>query len=441
MRILYFILKYSLKYGLWVFYPKTRIVNKPKKRFASTIFMCNHAASFMDPLIVAESQPPIVFFMTRSDVFKPFLKPILWASHMLPIYRSLDGENTKEKNEEVFKKCYKILNQGRSLLVFSEGFTDDIFIRRLKPIKKGAVRIGFGACEANNWHKKIYLQSIGVNYEEPNRLGSGVLISNGEPVCLNDFKEAYFENPNKVINELTQDMELDMRKQLTDVRNAKWAETHEYVMRLTKEGMSPLDYDKSLTLKQRWKYSKQLADWFNSQDLENNSELIGLKNDLKEYFKNLNDNQLEEHIITKHINNKWSPIKDVLYFVFLFPFFVVGLVHHYIPYFFTKKFVEKSFKRPVFWGSVKMMLGSVTAGVYNIILMLAFNHLIYSNGWFWFVYYFSVVPLTGIIAYHYKNRFDNFQKMKKVKESGRVARLIAERKRLISEIKRLIPVS
>ena len=153
MRPLYFFLKYLLKYTLWVYYPRLITVNKPKRRFARTIFACNHSASFMDPLVVAQSQPPIVFFMTRSDVFTPALKPILWASHMFPIYRDIDGENTKEKNENVFRKCYRILKYGRSLLIFSEGFTDDVFIRRLKPVKKGAVRIGFGALEDMNWEK------------------------------------------------------------------------------------------------------------------------------------------------------------------------------------------------------------------------------------------------------------------------------------------------
>jgi 1-acyl-sn-glycerol-3-phosphate acyltransferase len=95
----------------------------------------------MDPLVVASLRLPIVFFMTRSDVFTPISRPLLWASHMLPIYRQHDGEDTKAKNEEVFQKCSRILSFGRNLLIFGEGFTDDTFVRRLKPVKKGAVRI------------------------------------------------------------------------------------------------------------------------------------------------------------------------------------------------------------------------------------------------------------------------------------------------------------
>ena len=109
MRAAYLLLKFTLKFSLWIYYPKTKIINAPKRRFSRTIFVCNHAASFMDPLVIASNQKPIVFFMTRSDVFKGLLKPVLWAAHMLPIYRSLDGEDTKKKNEEVFQKCNSIL--------------------------------------------------------------------------------------------------------------------------------------------------------------------------------------------------------------------------------------------------------------------------------------------------------------------------------------------
>jgi 1-acyl-sn-glycerol-3-phosphate acyltransferase len=97
----------------------------------------------MDPLAVASLRRPIVFFMTRSDVFTSFTKPFLWAAHMLPIYRQQDGVDTKDENTRVFAKCTNILSFGRNLLIFGEGFTDDVFIRRLKPIKKGAIRIGF----------------------------------------------------------------------------------------------------------------------------------------------------------------------------------------------------------------------------------------------------------------------------------------------------------
>ena len=136
MRLVYFILFVTLRYTFWIFYPRQKTINSPKQFGGRTIYVSNHAASFMDPLVVASLRLPIVFFMTRSDVFTPISRPLLWASHMLPIYRQHDGEDTKAKNEEVFQKCSRILSFGRNLLIFGEGFTDDTFVRRLKPVKR-----------------------------------------------------------------------------------------------------------------------------------------------------------------------------------------------------------------------------------------------------------------------------------------------------------------
>lgn len=441
MRPVYIMLKFLLKYALWIYYPRTRVVNKPKKKFARTVYACNHAASFMDPLVIASSQPPIVFFMTRSDVFTPFLKPVLWAAHMLPIYRSLDGEDTKAKNEKIFQKCYRILKYGRSLLIFCEGFTDDVFIRRLKPIKKGAVRIGFGACETNNWKKPIYVQTVGVNYSDPNYLGSDVVISNGDPICLNDYKEEYLAQPNKVINELTKEVELDLQAQITDIRDKQWADMHEHIMRITKKGMNAVDSDKSIPLLDRWRYSKKLADWFNTNKEQLKDEKItDLKEDLATYFSKLKTLGFTEKQMQSRADNTYSSTKEKIYLLLFLPFVIFGLIHNYLPYKWIKSFVEKSFKRPVFWGSVKMLLGTVVFGLYNLLLIFILNYLCYNNLLFWFIYFFVVPPLTGLITYNYFKKIANYKTMKRV-YSDEATPMMEKRLELIEQIHTLIPIA
>ncbi|MBL7898646.1 MAG: 1-acyl-sn-glycerol-3-phosphate acyltransferase, partial [Crocinitomicaceae bacterium] len=90
---------------LRVFYRRIRIVNTQKTFYAQTIFVCNHPSAFIDPLIIANFHKPIIHFMTRSDVFKPWLKPVTWACHMVPIYRMAeDGNDSAEKNIATFKE-------------------------------------------------------------------------------------------------------------------------------------------------------------------------------------------------------------------------------------------------------------------------------------------------------------------------------------------------
>jgi len=439
MRFLYAILYVTLKYSLRIYYPRQKLINTHNKFFGRTIYVTNHASSFMDPLVVASLQKPIVFFMTRSDIFVPVMKPILWASHMFPIYRQQDGEDTKAKNEEVFKKCTRVLKYGRNLLVFGEGFTDDVFIRRLKPVKKGAVRIGFTSLEELNWKKKIYISAAGCNYSDPNKMRSDLLISNSDKICLNDFKEQYLENPNKVINELTKRIEKLMQEQITHVADKNMAPFHENVMKLTRKGMNAECRDKKLSLKERWNYSRNLANWFNQHVSESDESLMKLKNDLQDYFKLLKKFKLEEHHLYDFMQTKGSRAKEFAFLVLLFPLALLGFIHCGLFYWIIKRFVEKSFKRRVFWSSVKMLLAMIVMGLVNIPVIFLFYKFVYPSYWLGFAYYVGI-GIYGLAAYMWVYHLKVF-KIKGAMKKISLDKFWKKRNELLERIKELIPVA
>ena len=440
MRFLYFFLFFSLRLSNRLYFRKRSTHNSPRGFFGRTIYVSNHAASFMDPLLVASFRNPIVFFMTRSDIFKPLLKPILWASHMLPIYRQHDGDDTKGKNEEVFKKCSNILFNGRNLLIFGEGFTDDVFIRRLKPVKKGAVRIGFIALEEMNWKKKVYIAAVGCNYTDPNFMRSDVLISTSDKICLNDYKNDFESNPNKVINDLTKLIESKMRLQITHVEDKNWAPFHENVMQLTRRGMNVENYDPKLSLKSRWHYSQNLANWMNEKNLEETEELVGLKDELDSYFKLLKRFKLKEKYVFEFQTLKGSRIKDLSYLILMFPFAIIGLFHCFIPYVLIKRFTEKTFKRRIFWGSVKMLLGKASMGLFNLPFIFIFYNFIYPSYLLACTYYLFIIPTCGLIAYLY-NRFLIDFRTKGIVQKMDISKIIEKRKAILEKIKHIIPVA
>ncbi len=438
MRFLYLILNIILQYPFRIFFSKVKLVNPEKRFFARTIFVCNHPASFLDPLVISVLQRPIVFFMTRSDVFKPFLKPILWSVHMLPIYREHDGEDTKSKNEEVFKKCNRILSGGRNLMIFGEGFTDDVFIRRLKPIKKGAARIGFGALESLNWEKKIYLQAVGINYENPSRMGGEVLISNSEKICLNDYKELYQTNPSKAINDSTKAIEQLLKEQITHVANKDWVFFHQHVSSLKRFGLDPDNKNSASPIKERWANSRKFATWMNEQDLDSNQELLSLKKDLESYFSILKKMKIEEKFVAEFSENKVLKSGKELSKLILFAIFLpLGLIHFYLPYKFVKGFAEKTFKRKVFWSSVKLMLGFLAMAVYNIILVVLLNSFLIKNASFSWVYYF-ILPIFGLFTYKWFQVFKDYKSKKKLSKVN-LKSILEKRANLILKIDALCP--
>ena len=440
MRFFYVVLKLALQYSVRIFYPRFKTVNAPRQWYGRTIYVSNHAASFMDPLVAAGMRSPIVFFMTRSDVFTPITRPILWAAHMLPIYRQHDGVDTKDKNIAVFDKCARILSFGRNLLIFGEGFTDDVFVRRLKPLKKGAVRIGFHTLEKINWKKKIFIAAVGINYSDPNEMRSDCLVSTSKKICLNDYKELYIENPNKAITDLTKIVEDLLKMEITHVEDMQWINFHEQVMMLTRKGMNALHSDHSISLEVRWRYSQRLAFWLNEKSTEELDKLIVLKAKVAHYFNDLKENMIDENDIHEMtIAGKIKRTRELIRLALLFPFMLLGMFHCAIPYLLVKRFVERSFKRRVFWSSVKLLLGMIVIGLLNIPVIFAIHAFVYPSYLIAIGYYF-LIGLFGLAAYMW------FRHVKRFVQKGNAKKLdltnwVERRAALIKEIEAQIPVT
>jgi hypothetical protein len=372
--------------------------------------------------------------MTRSDVFTTFSRPLLWSVHMLPIYRQLDGVDTKEKNAEVFRECSKVLKSNRSLLIFAEGFTDDVFVRRLKPIRKGAVRIGFSALEYMNWSENVYISAVGCNYSDPNRMRSDLLISTSEGICLNDYREEYHANPGKVVAELTLLAEKMMQDQITHIENPHLTELHETIMILTRKGMNSISYDKKLSLKDRYLYSKKLANWLNNEPME---RVEPLKEVAKNYMNSLRELDITDNEIWSIKNNENEIFRKVFQLLFLSPFAILGAFHCGFPYFLIKKFVENKFKRAVFWGSTKLLLCMILIGLINIPVIFVFDDIFNLSNWWGFVYYL-LIGLFGQAFYIGYSIFNDLLRFKKIKKVN-IENLVEKREQLFELVKKNIP--
>jgi hypothetical protein len=327
--------------------------------------------------------------MTRSDVFNRITRPLFWLAHMLPIYRQQDGGNSQEKNKKVFKKATETLARNRNLLMFGEGITDDVFERRLKPIKKGAMRIGFTALEDLDWKVEIRVQGVGINYTNPGIMRSEVLVAAAEPIVLNNYREAYLENPSKVISELNRELELRMQAQITHVRADEHVVLHEQIMMLNRKGMHVNCYDPNISLEERWLYSQKLANYLNGLSESQNEQISIIKNQIDAYQGTLRELDLKEaELYWFAIQNNWRLLTFLKLLVQL-PLFLIGLVHIALPTLFVKRFVEKKMKRPVFWSSTKMTLLLLLLPIWNILLFVIASNIVSLDTGVWIFLFFA----------------------------------------------------
>lgn len=437
MRPLYLLLRFLLPYVMVIFYRRTKSINTQKRFNASTIFVCNHPSAFIDPLVAGNFQMPVLYFVTRGDIFKKWLAPVTWASHMVPIFRKAeDGADSHEKNEDSFRYLRKVLMRKKSLILFGEGYTDDKFIRSLKVIKKGPARIGFDTMVECNWERDIKVQTIGLNYGHPKHFRSDVLLSFGDCIHLKSYKEIYNENPNVAITKLTREIQNSLQAQITYVDKKELAPFVEQIQILTRKGMNHFHHEDSIPLEKRYHYSQQLANRINNEYSED-SELSTLKADLESYFKALKSKKIEENWVYRFSKNKsknWT--REKIFFWLSAPILLLGVVHNYLPYLIVKRFVEKTFRRDVFWSGVKLLLGAALGTIYNLPFIFLFHAFIFPSYWLAIAYFLTVPALTGIFTYTQMNQYKDLRQFSKANEAD-LAKYTSERTALLERIQHL----
>lgn len=436
MRYLYFFLKFTLPYSLRLIYKRIITVNEPKQSLGRTFFASNHPNSFMDPLIPASMNKPIVHFMTRGDIYKGIVKHLFYHAHMLPIYRQHDGPDYNQKNEEVFKWVAEEVQRGKNILVFAEGFSDDIFVRRLKPMKKGIVRMAFEALVSMNWKEQVFIQALGMNYTNTMAMRSELIMKYGDLICVNDFREAYETNPSRVIVELSQRVELNMRAQITHIENIEFCELHENIMRILRKGMNDECTDFNIPLEDRLMFSQSLAMWLNTQ---NDLNLSGIQSKMKSYFEELQVKQIHENDVEEFSRKrKLSNVKLWFNLVLMTPIALFSFIYSWISWFIIKPKIEEGFKRPVFWLSVKLVVSHFVNAFYAGLLLLAFYFFIYPSFVVGILFILSTAGPSFIVFYHWRKLWEMVKRRKKIKPQS-LDVLVERRVQLIKSLENILP--
>ena len=178
--------KFFLKINLHFYTKKIHIIgqeNVPEK--GAVLFTANHPNALMDPLYIAAFNKREINFLVRADVFKKSLiKKIFATLNMMPIYRMRDGRSSLSNNQEIFEKCYQILNQQKALLIFPQGGHSRE--RTVPQLSKGFTRILFGALEVNP-DIEIQVMPVGITYQNSTQYPSKVAIQYGTPIAAHDI--------------------------------------------------------------------------------------------------------------------------------------------------------------------------------------------------------------------------------------------------------------
>jgi len=394
---LYEFFRILLVFALRLFHRKFRVVGYENLKGSEipTIVVGNHQNALLDPILCSTIISQQLHWLTRSDVFKPgFISILLRKFNMLPVYREQDNVgDLRDRNDAIFRECYKRLNRGQWTSLFPEG-THKGKKALNRPLKKGIGRLIIGTFEANPNLQQIRILPLGLEYSEFFEKDGDFMLRIGKPIVLS--KEDY-TTANKAIwaNELVAEISQHLQAVMTDIRNEEYYEEYLTIQDLVHLVNPFNDWHENVLIYQ---------DMVNANKFEQPQFLAELKT-FNELSKELRfSNRIEFD------SNQWQFWNTLRVFVTI-PFYLVGKIIFFPISNFTENFVQTKLKDPLFRNSIRISFKLFFSIPYIFILAIAFP-------FFGINYFIGVLILvgTGVFEVRSRMRIDCFKKIIKYKK-------------------------
>lgn len=214
MDIFYYVLRFVTRITLQIYFKDISFSGMSYYREKGPqIIVVNHPTSFLEACILACFLPRSLYFIVRGDVFYPWARFFFRWTHQIPIYRFEDGFGNLRRNANSFEEVHKVLNKGKSILIFAEGRTE--YEKKLRPIQRGAGRMAIGALKKYE-DLDLHIQIVGINYENLYRFGSHVHVHLTAP-----FEPELSGKDAVDINEITQRIREKLSELVLQLQDSK----------------------------------------------------------------------------------------------------------------------------------------------------------------------------------------------------------------------------
>jgi glycerol-3-phosphate O-acyltransferase / dihydroxyacetone phosphate acyltransferase len=414
------------------------VENIPKT--GPVFLVANHPSSFMDPLVIGTLANRELFFLAKGTLFQnKFSRRLLHQLNMIPIYRSQESTDQSEKNKEVFFHCVQHFAKGGAILVFPEGIS--ITERKINKIKTGTARICFETQEQhdNNFGLKIVV--IGLNYSNPHQFQSDLFVNIDEPIEVSQYFELYKKDQLKGTHALTEEIRLRLEKRVIAIQDSN---VDQLVAKIELIYKSQLTKNSALSendMEREFKITKTIIDSVH-HFIEHEPERIRrFTQEVDAYLHMLDSLTLNDNLIRGIEKSRpfLEALKASLYLMFGFPVFVFGFVNNYLPFKIPRWTAGFISQRKEFFGAISISIGTLSFLIFYFLQIFLVKR--FFSDWKIVLVYASLLPLTGLFAYHYYKRSLEIRSKWKIflmfhSKTTLMALLISSREKIIKEIEK-----
>jgi len=398
--MLYNLLKILLRIGTKLYYKEVKVNNvEGLKHDGPMIIIANHPNTLLDAWIIGQVSKEKIFFMTKGTFFNTGLKKwFLRGLGLIPINRATESKTKGVSNVDSFETCYRVLEEGKILVVFPEG--NSFIERQLRQLKSGTARIALEIQKRGKTAKPIKIVPIGLIYSEADKFRSSVLVNVGKSIDPLPFLEEYKKNSISGARGLTG----EFRKGLEALLVNSISSDHELLVDDIVQILS------SRYVKKEKKGIELVADSIKNTHSKINEVLMNTPQKMEEIAQLVSviKQQLNSlDIKADFLDRSYRPgmfgrqlLQSTLLLFFGFPFFIYGSIHNFLPYKITDLMMPKLVKDPEYYAPVAILIGLVLYPITYTSILLLVNAYYPLGGWTMLLYLLSM-PISGLLAFNY----------------------------------------
>lgn len=393
--MLYRLLKIIVWIGIRLYYREIKVKNSEYlEHDGPMILIANHPNTLMDAWIIGHICKQPLYFMAKGTFFSsPLKRTILRSLNMIPINRKADGNIKGVSNEDSFEACYRLLEEGKTLLIFPEG--NSFPERQLRQLKSGTARIALETEKRNQGKLNLKIVPLGLFYSQAEKFRSSVMITVEAGLHVTDYLPSFIENSSAATKKLTQKFRVHLERVLVTTDNSEQEMMIESIFQILRKKENINDVEKGAAylqlLKDRMEEIQLLKPYLVDEIQKLIQSIQWQKNKL----------EIQTDFINRRFRSRLYLMQIFLSILFLLiglPLFIYGLIHNIIPFKLTDFLVQRLTKYVEYYAALGVLLGLLLYPLTYTAFIYSFNLLFETNLIIQIIYFISL-PLSGLYAH------------------------------------------
>ena len=426
--MLYKLLKSIIGLGLRLYYREIKITNGVHLQTkGAKIIIANHPNTIIDAWVLTMLCKEPIYYMAKGVFFNtPIRRKLLNSLGLIPVNRASDNKTSGVSNEDSFEMCYRVLEEGKTLVVFPEGTSTQE--RLLRELKSGTARIALQTEFRNKGKLGLKIIPVGLNYTQAEKFRSSILAKVGEPITPLAHLELFSTDSTKAAKKLTSEFKNGLLELLVDSDSKEQDLLTDQIVDVLsiqslKTNQKGVEKDVALM-----KEVYQRLNVIQSTDLNRLEEIKDLTNEISWQLEKLD---VKSDFLDRRYRSVMfirQAMQSGIGLLVGFPVFVFGLIHNLIPFKIIDKLILKIVKDVEYYAPIAVLIGLIFYPITYLSMLYLAGNFFELNFWMNVIYFISM-PLSGMFAYYFVQYF------KHISFKWRFILLMKTRKDVIHELR------